>query len=745
MADIYRLGFGFVTGTAKVEVYVDTVLTATFENGIPGAIFVEQGADLEIVVTLDPGYTSFSAAANRVTGSPFTSSPIITPMPSADTRFAFTISGAFTPPDDYGLKYFWDWKALPNDEDRRLEIYEDGFTGTAQERRIKSLAYQVGNLGDSIIETFMRSKIEFEVLADNNDFFEFLTGDNRKFKAVYYHDTDVIFEGYVLTDKLVVPERSGAYFLKFEAIDGMRSFDSNRLNFARVQRSRPVGILCAALNQSFVDGRPVNISCDIYEDNMDPNNCLFDEFGFPYTAVYLDGQEAIFDDGTRFVNETLFLNETIERILNPFFCKVFLYKNEWYVIRIGDFLKNTMRFFRYNADGTFDDDYTVSNGFTLDCSDPIFGNATREAGLIYNEFNSVLKLGALTQAAQGGIFDFPFNIDSFNPASGFGGFPAGTYLLRLWNLINAQPLPLSRVQGANNDIADIAYTNNNEGERMEIIKSTTNAGFSDPNISFIELSTASSGVAIPLVQEGANSITLSMQFRVFNTVSEANNVVPTGYFFAIMVRVEDNWLSYDSSTNTYGWEATETFLQFPVTNLGLWNILEITDVVVPATGPVVFRIYQLIATTGTVVQRNYKVGVRNFKFTVTQTAGLAFGEILYKSQTLSSYNRVHPDYVTYIGDVGTSNSLSQIQLLNGSPSELWSDVNDTSVPLQANQVQVLANLMGRQNLRILGTLYRGFPDFSKRMDYDGKKWHITYIKHRDEKNETDIEMIEITD
>jgi hypothetical protein len=744
MADIYRFGVGFVTGTAKVEVFVNTVLTATFTDGIPGALFIEQGAAIEIVVTLDPGYTSFSAAINRVTGSPFTTSPININMPDFDTRAAFTIAGAFAPPDDYELKYFFDWKVKPNDDDRRLEIYEDGYVGTALERRIKNLTYQVGNRGDSILETFMRSKIDFELLANSTDFFEFLTGDNRKFKVKYYHDIDVVFEGYVLTDRLTVPEKDGVYFLRFEAIDGMRSFDSNRLNFARVQRSRPVGILCSALNQTFIDGRAVNISCEIYEDAMDSSNCLFDEFGFPYTAVYNDGLVARFDDGTRIVNETLFLEETIKRIVNPFFCNVFLFMNEWYVIRLGEFLKNTMKFFRYEADGTFDDDYTVANGYTLDCGDPKFGNAQREAGLIFNEFNSVLKLGALTEAAQGGIFDFPFDNTSFTTASGATAIPAGTYLLRLWEQTRCQPLPVDRsVTNTNNDIAIVGY-GAAAGEFGMILKTTTSAGLADPNISFIELSTASSGVAIPVLQEGANSISLQIEFAV-QRISTAVPEVPQNHLFAIMVRIGNNWLDYDPVTNTYSWEATETFITFPLTNYLVWNTLLITGVPVPVTGDATFRIFQIINDGTAVSQFSYGIRVRNFRFTVSQTEGLSYSDILYKSQTLSSYNRLHPDYVTWIGDVGTVNSLSQIVLLNGEASKEWSDVNDTSVPLQANQVQVLANFLGRRNQRVYGTLYFALPDFTKRMDYDGKKWKINYLSHKDEKNETEIEMIEIQD
>jgi hypothetical protein len=169
-------------------------------------------------------------------------------------------------------------------------------------------------------------------------------------------------------------------------------------------------------------------------------------------------------------------------------------------------------------------------------------------------------------------------------------------------------------------------------------------------------------------------------------------------------------------------------------------------VIVPETGNAIFRIYQLIAGSGTVNQLAFKVRVKDFKFTVTKTEGLSNAEIIYKSQTIAPYNRVHPDYVTWIGDVGTPQSLSQIMLRSPRvPSSAWTDINDTSVPLQANQVQVLANFLGRRNQRVYGKLYFALPDFTKRMDYDGKKWKINYLSHKNEENETEIEMIEIQD
>jgi hypothetical protein len=744
MADFFRFGVAQINGTATITVNGDVVSSA----GSGGAVFLEAGTSNTVTVTLDDGYVSFSATAPFVTGGPFTSTPFSFTMPFRDTRMVFDISGVFTPVDDFGPKYQWDW--FTGTQARKLEIYEDGYVGSVQFREIQNLKYVWGNLGDSAIKTLIGSKIVFDIIANNTDFNEFLTGNNRKFKVLYYHGSTVVFEGYVNTDRITVPEQAGVYPITFEAVDGIKGFDSTRF----IEQRIPTGVfpnaatrfLIGALNQTFVDGRPVNICADIYEDGMDSDNCLYDNFQMPFAALFEGGEVAKFSDGTRIVNEYLYVGEVLKRLANPFFCRVFLYMNEWYVVRLAEYRKNTMRFFRFLADGTLDGVTNRTNGYDLSC--PNFGNATREGGLIYNEFTSILKLGFLDNSAQGGIYTTSFGLESWSVGPQSSTF-AGYYRLigGTWSynrVTEYKGLPL----GSDPDIAELMYVDSNGGFGL-MFKSTTTAGLNDPNISYIELRTASSGIPIGVVQEGSNTISISLDYTAFKFLdpSSLGNPNPNTTFLGMRVKIGNNWLKYDVATNAFSWEATETDMTFPLGTVG-WgestNKLRIVDIPVPATDNVEVRIYQMIITAGT--RSQYSLGLQNFVLDVGQTEGLANAEIAYKSETLQDYNRVYPDYITWIGDALTANSFSAIKLIDNSVSESWTTSEVVSQPLQAIQVQELANFKGRRNLRILGKLYQqAFPVLWQRMDYDGSKWCVTYSSY-DEKNDVcEIEMFQIDD
>lgn len=741
MADFFRLRIGQQGGTGTISVNGDIISIA----GQGGAVFLEAGVNHTITVILDPGFVSFSTISSRL--PVFTSSPIVFEMPSADTSILFVISGEYAPVDGYGLKYQWDW--FTGSQARKLEIYEDGFGGLVSLREIQNLQYVWGNLGDSMIKTLIGSKIVFDIIADGTDFLEFLTGNNRKFQAVYYHGADVVFTGYVNTDRITVPEQSGVYPITFEAVDGIKGFDSTRF----IPQRSPQGVfgdaatrsLLGGLNQTFIDGRPVNVCADIFEDRMNSANCLYDNFKMPFAAFFEKGEAAKFSDGVRIVNEYLYVGEVLTRLANPFFCRIFLYMNEWYVIRLAEYRKDTMRFFRFLPDGTLDGVTNRANGDALAC--PTFGNASREGGLIYNEFTAILELGFFDEAAKGGIYTTSFALESWSIGPQSSTF-AGYYKLRAaWEYVLMIPytgLPL----GPSDALAEMMYVDADGGFGL-IFKSTSTAGINDPDISFIELVSTRSGTDLQIVQEGANTISVSVDFTAFRFINPFSLPPPNPAttFFGMRVKIGDNWLAYDNATDVYTWELTATDMLFPLGTLG-WgdnrNTIRIVDVPVPATDKVEIRIYQMIITAGT---RNlYSLGIQNFVLDVGQTEGLANAGINYKSETLQDYNRVYPDYITYIGDALTANSLSAIKLIDDSVSELWTTSEVVSQPLQAIQVQELANFKGRRNLRILGKLYQSaFPVLWQRMDYDGSKWCVVYSKYSDKTDSCEIEMVQIDD
>jgi hypothetical protein len=91
----------------------------------------------------------------------------------------------------------------------------------------------------------------------------------------------------------------------------------------------------------------------------------------------------------------------------------------------------------------------------------------------------------------------------------------------------------------------------------------------------------------------------------------------------------------------------------------------------------------------------------------------------------------------------TANSQSAIRLLDLAVSETWSDFENTSVPLQALQVQALANIHGRKALRVVGMFYGLVPNPTQTISFDGKKWKITYIAHDVVQNKSEVVLFEV--
>jgi hypothetical protein len=740
MADLYFLRINQINGAASLTVET-TFGTSTVPSGLGFSTLVEEGTSVTVTVTLDAGFNSFSAVSARF-GSPFTTSPFTFTMPSADTRFLIDISGSFAPVDGYGLKYFWEWKSVIGNEDRKLEIYEDDFSGIATEKKIQNLKLTYGNRESDVIDTFMRSSLVFDIVAKGNDFQEFMTGNNRQFQARYYHGGNLVWKGYVLTDKITAPETNTEYIVTFQAIDGQRSFDSFRFlrQITPSNRNTALGILIGALNQTFVEGRKVNISCDIYEDRMVNSLSLFAQFPAPEAVIFNDGESAEFTDGTRIENESLYIAETLKRLCNPFFVRIFLQNDEWYLVRVPDYSKPNLRFFSFNPDGTSAGLTTLTIDDQLfGCGNPKFGNAIRTSELVFNTFTTILKLGSLNQASTGGFWETKFNFDNFfvpSQGSPLSGIP----ILRVWQYVRMQPVLSSNAIFVGS-IASLAYTSSGGEEFAEIYTTTSTSGLSDPNVSYIELTTATPAVGLQIVQENANVLSISIDYMILR-VGGGSAIPGINNRFAIMVQIGNNWLSYDIVTNTFSWVGSFNVMLWTAPAGGEWNSLRIVDIPVPVSGTVQVRLYQIINTGGPI--NGFKLRLRNFRIDIEQNEGLANSEIQRRGVVENSkFDRIHPNYETFIGDALTANSFSAITI-NGEVSESWTDRDSGPLELLENQAQVLANLKGRRNLRIIGTLYSpDLPDLRKSVQYDGKNFVINYFSHDSASSQTEISLIEI--
>jgi hypothetical protein len=690
-------------------------------NGGTPADFYTEGDVLTLAVVPSDGYTTaqwYSSPNNTLISSNLSFSFT---MPSQDTKLGIFLSGTNAPTNDYGLKYEGDYGTNYGGDCWNLKIYKQDYSGDVLDLLINDITYNWGNLGNDPLETIIGSSVDFTIAGETGDFNEFLIGGNRTWKVVLSEGPTIFFTGFISPDFITSPYSSGKKLFSFTAIDGLKGFDSIRSDYSSwpQPKDQALSAVIGALNQSFIEQRKVLIGCEIHETRMDSDDCVFEQFNIPLNAIYTDGETAKFTNGVVTENQQLHLKDTIERMVNPFLCRVFLWKDQFYVIRLNELSKTDYKAYLFDAEQTLEDTETIVNGVDIDCE---INRPEETARRVFTDFNAFLNLGVLDLDSQGGVFDAKFLSAEWFVMSPVSPYP-NTYHLNLWDYHNAIPSnqPSSVPSG---NTALVQYVSDGSGEYCQIWTTTTTSGTSDPNISWISANTNSTGGAIKIAQETANTISLTFKYWV-ERVSGSFAISPAlgTHAVGLMVKIGNQYL-YRDTTTTFDWTATSTIMEFAVTAGSVWNSIAINNVLVPTDGEVEIRLYQLICKSGTA--NRYALRYDDLSLKIEKTDGLSLSQLGVKAITNTAYSNVHPDYDTYIGDAITSNSASAIQLLiAGNPvSEEWSRDGVESLPLLDVIVQELANLKGRTNYRIIGTLERQQIEPWKSFLFNGRYWAL---------------------
>ena len=585
------------------------------------------------------------------------------------------------------------------------------------------------------------SDATFESIAFGNDTFVIgATTGTSKINYLLFEGVQPYFSGYIAPDFITSQFTSGQRLYSFTAIDGIKGFDSIRSNFASwpSPRFQALSAIIGSLNQSFVEQRKVNIGCEIHETRMDSDESVFLQFNVPANAIYTDGEDAKFTNGVRIANEELYIAQTLSRMVNPFLCRVFLWKNEFYVIRLPEFNKTDFKMYRFLPDQSLTAIETIINGDDINAD---INRPEETARRVFTEFNSFLNLGVLNKDSQGGVYDAKFEGPEWFLMSPTSPYP-GTYHLTDWDYHYAIPSnqPSSVPSGST---ALVQYVSDGSGEYVQIWTTTTTDGTSDPNISYISASSTSTGGDIVIAQETSNTISLTFEYMVERVGSAYTVTPPAGtHAVGLVVKIGTKYLYRDTAT-TFDWTATETIMQFAVTTGSVWNSIAINNVIVPEDGNVEIRLYQLICNSGT--PNRYVIRYDNLTLKIEKTEGLALAKLGVKALTGSPYANVHPDYNTYIGDAITSNSASAIQLINSgnAVSEGWSRDGVEDLPLLDIIVQELANLKGRTNYRILATLERREIEPYRSFLYNGRYWALVSYELDLRKGTARIELYDL--
>lgn len=637
-------------------------------------------------------------------GTTFTSYDGITweEQPTAWSAFTITYAqGKFTTGTYYSTDGFtWNSVTIPFTPVRIA--YGNGYFVGVRSTGVNRIEYSTNAI--NWVEIPAASTATFEAVAfGENTFVIGATSGTIRLNYVLFEGLLPYFSGYIAPDFITSQFKSGQKLFEFTAIDGLKGFDSIRSNFSSWPdpRTQALAGIIGPLNQSFVDKRQVVIGCEVHETRMDDSITPFRQFNVPLNAIYTDGETTKFSNNVAIQNEQLSLSDTLERMVNPFLCRVFLWKDVFYVIRLTEFGKVSFTAYTFNPDQSLEATTTILNGDDINAD---INRPEETARRVFTEFNSFLNLGVLDKDSQGGVFDAKFAAAEWGLNSASSPYP-NTYQLLLWDYVRAIPSnqPSSVPSGST---ALVQYVSSSAGEFAQIWTTTTTAGTSDPNISWISANSSSTGGAITIAQETANSISLTFEYMV-ERVSTSYPVTPAAgtHSVGLMVKIGNQFMYRDTAT-TFDWTSTTTVIQFAVTAGSVFNSIAINNVPVPTDGEVEIRLYQLICNGGTA--NRYVIRYKNLSLKIEKTEGLALSKLGVKAVTGSPYSNVHPDYNTYIGDAITNNSASAIKLLlAGDPvSEEWSRDGVESLPLLDIIVQELANLKGRTNYRILATLER---------------------------------------
>lgn len=714
-------------------------------------------------------------------------------MPSFDIVPRILLIGYVLPPSSaYGLQYFFEWSTKDESEgpNRRLEIYQRGYLGDYSERKMKDMRFIFGKRDEDILKTVITTAYEFTLPTNNDEYFELITGDNRRFLVKVLHlDSDWVWEGYVWTDLIEAPERSGVtYFINMKAFDGTESFEAIRANrgawSGQTYRTRPnnepvfpdfsqkaITAIAGVLAQSFItEKKPINISCELYENRMDDSVGMFEQWRYGENAIFDDGVQSdnlnrqppirgkigktrtelemlqqrgrfIEDSTARIVNEQLFLIDVLERIVNPFLCRVFLWKNEWYIVRLEEFTKEQIKFYRYDGDSDFLGTDTIENDQETDC----ISNGFRTARTVFTEFTTVLNLGAFVGDVSSANIINRFESGEWISARTRNG--SQTFILRYWKYIRSVGYDPGAREPRFGDTAGVQYVSDG-GDFCRIWTTTQLTGVNDPNISYIsrlfgEFNRSESFIF--QATETANLITFNAKWIIRAAIAD-RRPDPQGYFVGFGIRIADKYL-VQTTLNELTWTETESIVFFPVqSRVDLVNTIEIPQISVPESGEIELRLYQLIAGP-TAVKDHYLIDWAEANVEIVEDDSLALSQIKRKEISSVQYTKVHPEYNIYLGDTSTNQSSSSMRLdaegeeWDTDVTRSWGDLEETILD---NINRNIISLKGRTNVSVYGDTIRTIYDPFKALIYDGKKWLINHMIIEEWANEANkIELYDI--
>lgn len=232
---------------------------------------------------------------------------------------------------------------------------------------------------------------------DITDFTEGLpdltTRDDKKYFITFYAGSDLIFQGYLLTDATSLNFSAGRRILNIPCVDGLGMLQSIPYlqNYASETPTSENGavlvdinttetlleVILNCLNQlQLPQGFKLNVACNIYSASMSESSDPFSQINY-----FLRNWQ---NQDLTWMN----CRSILETICTSFGCQIFQAKGQYFIVNVAERDAANLRYFQYDQDGTLTNSGSLSVSKTVE---PY--TTTSEHYFINNEQHKVIRKG----------------------------------------------------------------------------------------------------------------------------------------------------------------------------------------------------------------------------------------------------------------------------------------------------------------------------------------------------------------
>lgn len=265
-----------------------------------------------------------------------------------------------------------------------LYLAEDGYTGSVIQYQGIHIDLQYIPNSDDPFEPIFASQLNIVLdVTDNiNNIPNLVTLNDRKYNAKLYIDSDLEWEGWVLSDSVQLGYSTGRRQLSFNAVDGLGILIDILLPIDPTVNSNQINSLLYYLNLclnqlAFPDNPNLKIVCSYYASGM--NDRATHSYSEPFSQTYLANRT--------FLNNFIYTDclSVISNIVKSFGCRIFQAGGKWWIVAINEFANINAYYTEYDYTGA-----VVSSG-TINTLTQIQGYTGNTSNLYFID-NTQIKL-----------------------------------------------------------------------------------------------------------------------------------------------------------------------------------------------------------------------------------------------------------------------------------------------------------------------------------------------------------------